>query len=84
MDEVKDHIVPHIAKKKTANEKWKALTALYEGKFVQRKMLLENQLRSFMMTKGEEIEPFLFRILSTRDQLSTVGANVVSRMEYFN
>ena len=41
MDGVKDHVVPHIAEKKTANEMWKALTSLNEGKFVQRKMLLE-------------------------------------------
>ena len=38
MDGIKDHIVPHLAKKKTANEMWKALISLYEGKSVQRKM----------------------------------------------
>ena len=36
MDNIKDHIVPHIAKKRTTNEMWKALTSLYEGKYVQR------------------------------------------------
>ena len=41
MDSIKDHILPHIAEKKTSNEMWKALTSLYEGKSVQRKMLLE-------------------------------------------
>ena len=41
MDGVKDHIVPHIGEKKTTNEMWKALTSLYEGKYVQRKMVLE-------------------------------------------
>ena len=39
MDSIKDHIVPHIAEKNTTNEMWKALTYLYEGKSVQRKML---------------------------------------------
>ena len=39
-------------------------------------MLLENQLRSFMMTKGEEIEPFLFRLQTIRDQLFAMGAKV--------
>ena len=43
MDSIKDHIVPHIAKKRTANEMWKVLTSLYEGKLVQRKFLLEDQ-----------------------------------------
>ena len=62
MDGVKDHVVPHIAEKKMANEMWKALTKLYQGKSIQRNMLLENQLRLFMMTKGEEIDPFIFRL----------------------
>ena len=62
MDRIKDHIVPHIAEKKTTNEMWKALTSLYEGKSVQREMLLDIKMRSFMMTKGEDMEHFLFRL----------------------
>ena len=42
MDEVKDHVVPYITEKSTTNEMWVALTTLYEGRSVQRKMLLEN------------------------------------------
>jgi hypothetical protein len=29
LDGVKDHVVPHIAKKETANEMWDALKKLY-------------------------------------------------------
>ena len=64
IDEVKDHVVPHIAEKKTANAMWTTLTTMYQGKSVQKKMLLENQMRLFVMTKGEEIDPFLFRLQS--------------------
>jgi len=45
LDGVKNHVIPHIAKKDTAMEMWEALTTLCEGTSVQRKMLLENQLR---------------------------------------
>ena len=45
MDGVKDHIVPHIVNKKMTQEMWKALTALYEGKSVKRRKLMENQLQ---------------------------------------
>ena len=76
MDSIKDHIVPHIAEKRKTNEMWKSLTSLYEGKLVQRKMLLEAQMRSFMMIKGEDIEHFLFRLQSIRDQLIATGATV--------
>ena len=62
MDRVKDHVVPHIDDMKMANGMWKALTTLYQGKSVQKKMLLENQMRLLTMTKGEEINPFLFRL----------------------
>ena len=49
MDGLKDHVVPHIARKKTANEMWTALETMYQGSFVQRKMLLENQMRLFQI-----------------------------------
>ena len=42
MDGVKDHVVPHIFGKNTANEMWTALEKMYQGSSVQRKMLLEN------------------------------------------
>ena len=43
MDGVKDHVVPHIVEKNTTIDMWKALTTLYQGKSVQKKMLLENR-----------------------------------------
>ena len=47
LDGVKDHVVPHIAEKNTLKEMWNTLTTLYQGTFVQRKMLLENQWWSY-------------------------------------
>ena len=47
LDEVKDHVIPHIDEKKIAKEMWDTLTTLYQGTSVQRKMLLENQLRLY-------------------------------------
>ena len=76
MDGVKDHVVPHIIEKKTTNAMWTTLTTMYQGKSVQKKMLLENQMRLFMMTKGEEIDPFLFRLQAIRDQLIAMGLKV--------
>ena len=55
---------------------WVALTSLYEGRSIQRRMLLENQMRLFMMANGEEIEPFLFRLQVIRDQLTAMGVKV--------
>ena len=55
---------------------WVALDTTYQGGFVQRRMLLENQMRLFQMQKGEEIDPFLFRLQTIRDQLIAMGANL--------
>jgi len=49
LDGVKDHVVQHIAKKNMTKEMWDTLMTLYQGTSVQRKMLLENQLRSYQM-----------------------------------
>lgn len=60
MDGSKDHVVLNIVEKKTKNEVWTNLTTLYQGSFVQQKILLHNHMRMFQMHKGEEIYPFLF------------------------
>ena len=75
IDGVKDHVIPHIASKNTANAMWTALEVMYQGGYVQRRMLLENQMQMFQMMKGEEIDPFLFRLQAIRDQLIDMGAN---------
>ena len=62
LDGVKDHVIPHIVEKNTTREMWQTLTTLYQGSSVQWKMLLENQLRSYQMQKGEGIDPFLLRL----------------------
>ena len=53
LDGVKDHVVPYIVEKDMANAMWEALMKLYQHTSMQRKMLLENQLRSYQMQKGE-------------------------------
>ena len=74
LDGVKDHVVPHIAEKETTNDMWEALKKLYQHTYMQRKMLLENQLRSYQMQKGEQIDVFLGRLKEICDQLTSIGA----------
>ena len=47
---------------------------MYQGSSIQRKMLLENQLKLRQMQKGEEIDPFLIKLQAIRDQLAFIGA----------
>jgi len=59
LDRVKDHVVPHIAEKEMTFEMWEALKKLYQHTSVQRSMLLENQMGSYQMKKGQSIDTFL-------------------------
>ena len=74
LDGVKDHVVPHIAEKETAYEMWKALKKLSQHTSVQRRMLLENQLRLYLMKKGEPIDTFLEGQNEIRDQFIAIEA----------
>lgn len=77
LDRVKDHVVPHIAKKETAVEMWEALKNLYQHTFVQRRMLLESQMRSYQMKKDQTIDSFLEGRNEIRDQLTAIGATLI-------
>jgi hypothetical protein len=48
-DSIKDHLIPQVASKKTPKEMFDALTGLYEGKNINRKMNLRTQLKSTRM-----------------------------------
>ena len=52
LDGVKDHVVCHIASRETAKEMWDALSTLYQGSSKQRKMYLEQNLRSPQSRRG--------------------------------
>ena len=73
LDRVKDHVVYHIASKGTAKEMWDALSTLYQGSSEQRKMYLEQKLRTAQMQKGECVDPFLTKLKETYDELSAAG-----------
>jgi hypothetical protein len=51
-DSIKDHLIPQVASKKTPKEIFDALTKLYEGRNINRKMNLRTQLKSTRMQKG--------------------------------
>jgi hypothetical protein len=46
---IKDHLIPQVASKKTPKEMFDALTRMYEGKNINRKMNLRTQLKSTRM-----------------------------------
>ena len=67
LDGVRDHVVCHIADKGTAKEMWDALAMSFQGSSEQRKMYVEEEMRSTRMQKGERIDLFLSKLQGVRD-----------------
>ena len=55
---------------------WKALEGLYQSKNENRKMVLQERLRSTKMAKGEGVVPYLTRLTQIKDELGAVGSKI--------
>ena len=55
VDSIKDHLIPHVSYSKNPKEILYALTKLYEGKNINRKMTLRTQLKNVNIQNLETI-----------------------------
>ena len=55
LDGVKDHLIPHLAEKKIANDMWDTLKQLFGAKKENRDMALKDKLHNVKMTKDESV-----------------------------
>ena len=53
-----------------------ALTRLYEGRNINRKMNLGTQLKNTKMQKGETIQDYFSRVTQFKEQLEEIGDNL--------
>ena len=51
-DSINDHLIPQVSSKDTPLEMFDALSRMYEGRNIKRKMNLRSQLKSTKMRKG--------------------------------
>ena len=56
LDSIKDHLIPHVSSLKTLKEVYDALTKMFEGKNINRKITLRNQLKNVKIQKYETIQ----------------------------
>jgi hypothetical protein len=66
-DSIKDHLIPYVSSKKNPKEMFDALSKLYEGKNINRKMNLRTQLKNTKMQKGEMIQEYFSRISEIKE-----------------
>ena len=73
---IKDHLIPHVSSFKTTKEIYDALTKMFEGKNINQKMTLRNQLKNVKIQKLETIQSYFTRVTQIKEQLEAVEENV--------
>ena len=53
VDSIKDHLIPYVSSLKTPKAMFDALTNLFEGKNINQKMTLRNQLKNVKLQKSD-------------------------------
>jgi hypothetical protein len=75
-DSIKDHLIPQVSSKNTTKDMFDALTRIYEGKNINRKMNLRTQLKNTKMQKGEIVQDYFSRVSQYKEQLEAIGDNL--------
>jgi hypothetical protein len=75
-DSIKDHLILHISSKKTPKQIFYALSKLFEGKNISRKMTLRMQLKNAKMQSSETIQSYFTRVSQLNEQLEAIGDTV--------
>ena len=75
-DSIKDHLIPHVASLKTPKAMFDALTKLFEGKNINQKMNLRNQLKNVKIQNAETIQSYFTRVSQIYEQLEVVDEEV--------
>ena len=73
VDSIKYHLIPQVSSKKTPKEMYHALSIMFEGRNINRKMNLRAQLKSIKMNHGESIQDYFTRVFEIKEQLEAIG-----------
>ena len=76
VDSIKDHLIPQVSSKETPKQMYDALSVMYEGSNINRKMNLRAQLKSTKMSKGESVQDYFIRVSQFREKISAIGDTV--------
>ena len=76
VDSIKDHLIPQVSYLKTPKSMFYSLTKLFEGKNINRKMTLRNQLKNVKIQNAETIQSYFTRVSQIKEQLEAVDEEV--------
>ena len=75
-DSIKDDLIPQVSSLKTTKAMFDSLTKLFEGKNINQKMTLRNQLKNVKTQNGETIQSYFTRVSQIKEQLEAVDEEV--------
>ena len=73
---IKDNLIPQVPSKNTPKEMLDALTSLFEGKNINKRMTLRNQVKGVKIQKGETMQSYFTRVPYIKEQLEVTDGMV--------
>ena len=67
VESIKDNLIPQVSSKETRKKMFDALSGLFEGRNINRKMTLRNHLKSVRAQKSETIQSCFTRVAQIKD-----------------
>ena len=75
-DSIKDRLIPQVSSLKTPKAMFDALTKLFEGKNINQKMNLRNQLKNVKIQNEETIQSYFTKVSQIKEQLESIDEEV--------
>ena len=69
---IKDNLIPQVSSMETPKEMFDVLSGLFEGRNINRKMTLRNQLKNVRAQKSETMQSYFTRVAQIKDQLEAI------------
>ena len=66
-DSIKDHLISQVSSLNTPKAMFDALTKLFEGKNINQKMTLRNQLKNVKIQNAETIQSYFTRVSQIKE-----------------
>ena len=67
VDSIKDHLIPQVSSLQTPKAMFDSLTKLFEGKNINQKMTLRNQLKNVKIQNAETIQSYFTRVSQIKE-----------------
>ena len=72
-DSIKDNLISQVSSRRTPKEMFDALSNLFEGRNINRKMNLRKQLKDVKAQKSKTMHSYFTRVFHIKEQLEAIG-----------